>query len=118
MITNRLFELNERESDVLKDVINILLENEYLVIRINSGASKVGNRFIEYYRIMNSNKSSGLPDLLAIKNNSILLIECKSTKGKLRPSQNEFIELASKFNVNILVISDINQLLEYLNSKK
>ena len=118
MITNRLFELNERESDVLKDCINLLMENDFLVVRLNSGAVKNGNRFISFYQIMNNHKSSGLPDLFAIKNNSVLLIEIKSTKGKLRETQNEFIKLASKFNINILVVSNINQLLEYLHTEK
>lgn len=37
-----------------------------------------------------ANGIAGMPDLLAFKHDSVLLIECKSATGNLRPSQQAF----------------------------
>lgn len=53
-------------------------------------------RKIGYYVIVTSTNSpqaaniAGLPDILAFKHDTILLIECKTATGNLRPSQQVF----------------------------
>jgi len=55
--------------------------------RMNSGAAKVGNRFIRFgFR--------GCPDVLGmLKDGRLLACEVKAPKGRLRPEQAAFLEV-------------------------
>ena len=54
--------------------------------RQNSGAAKVGNRFIRF-------GWPGCPDVLGqLRDGRLLGVECKAPKGKLRPEQAVFLE--------------------------
>ncbi len=55
--------------------------------RMNSGAAKVGNRFIRF-------GFNGCPDVLGmLKDGRLLACEVKAPKGRLRPEQAAFLEL-------------------------
>jgi len=107
--------LAESESDIQKRIAQILILKGYLVIRFNSGAARVGTRYIRFYQIMNNNHDAGLPDLAAMKNGGILFIEVKSQGGRVRSSQKSFKELADRYGIQTLITSNWEQVLEYVN---
>lgn len=54
--------------------------------RMNSGATRIGNRFVRF-------GWPGCPDLLGqLKDGRLLGVEVKAPKGKLRPEQTIFLE--------------------------
>jgi hypothetical protein len=54
--------------------------------RMNSGAAKVGNRFVRF-------GWKGCPDVLGqLRDGRLLGVEVKAAKGKLRPEQTIFLE--------------------------
>jgi hypothetical protein len=54
--------------------------------RMNSGAFKVGQRFVRFGR-------PGCSDILGqMRDDRLLAVECKSAKGRLRPEQAIFLE--------------------------
>lgn len=54
--------------------------------RMNSGAVKIGNRFVRF-------GWKGCPDVLGqLRDGRLLGVEVKATKGKLRPEQAVFLE--------------------------
>jgi len=110
----RLIEVEQTEAEIQKNIIEILKLKKYVVVRINSGMRMVGNRAIRFYQIMNNGAISGFPDLLAFKNNQILMIEVKTKKGKLRASQEEFIKLAEKHGNTIIVASSWQEVLKHV----
>ena len=61
--------------------------------------------------------NAGLPDLIVIKNDTIFLWELKSEKGKLRPSQEVWLDALSKVkkvDVRVLRPNDWQQIEEAL----
>lgn len=87
----KLYQKTKPESAIQRDVSTALIKLGWLVVRINSGAyNQEDKRYIRFYTIMNTGKSSGLPDLMAMKNGRTLLLEVKTPKGRLRASQIEF----------------------------
>ncbi len=57
--------------------------------------------------------TKGRPDLEAYKDGKVLLIECKSATGKLRPDQIKYRDKVSRFAVYIVArsVDDIKQYL-------
>ena len=54
--------------------------------RMNSGAARIGNRFVRF-------GWPGCPDVLGqLKDGRLLGVEVKASKGKLRPEQSIFLE--------------------------
>ena len=80
---------NDRpESAALVEVLKALRAHPAVVWceRINSGAAKVGNRFIRF-------GFTGCPDVLGqLSDGRLLGVEVKSPTGKLRPEQSVFLE--------------------------
>lgn len=59
--------------------------------RQNTGAAKVGGRFIRF-------GWPGCSDLIGMmKDGRLLAVECKAKKGRLRPEQAEFLSLVCRF---------------------
>jgi len=110
----RLIEVEQSEAEIQKNIIEILKLKKYVVVRINSGMRVTGKRAIRFYQIMNNGAISGFPDLLAFKNNQILMVEVKTKKGKLNPSQVDFIELAEKHGNTIIVASSWQEVLRHV----
>lgn len=61
--------------------------------------------------------SQGLPDLLAIKGSDYMLIEVKSSRGKLSKKQVLFHELIKQANGNIVVAKSWQDVENYLRRK-
>ena len=76
------------ESAALVEVLKALRAHPAVVWceRMNSGAAKVGNRFIRF-------GWPGCPDVLGqLRDGRLLGVEVKSPTGKLRPEQSIFLE--------------------------
>nr|WP_326527942.1 VRR-NUC domain-containing protein [Rhodoferax sp.] len=76
------------ESAALVEVLKALKAHPAVVWaeRMNSGAAKVGNRFIRF-------GFKGCPDVLGqLRDGRLLGVEVKSPTGKLRPEQSVFLE--------------------------
>lgn len=79
---------NRPESAALVEVLKALKTHPAVVWceRMNSGAAKVGNRFIRF-------GFTGCPDVLGqLRDGRLLGVEVKSKTGKLRPEQSIFLE--------------------------
>ncbi len=79
---------NRPESAALIEVLKALKSHPSVVWceRMNSGAAKVGNRFIRF-------GFTGCPDVLGqLDDGRVLAVEVKSPTGKLRPEQSIFLD--------------------------
>jgi len=77
-----------RESAALVEVLKALRAHPAVVccVRMNSGAAKVGNRFIRF-------GWPGCPDVLGqLRDGRLLGVEVKGPTGKLRPEQAVFLD--------------------------
>ena len=76
------------EAAALKEVLIALAAHSAVAWceRMNSGAAKIGNRFVRFgWR--------GCPDVLGqLKDGRLLGVEVKADKGRLRPEQTIFLE--------------------------
>jgi hypothetical protein len=115
-LQKRIF-VDESESEIQSKIVEVLKIKKYLVVRINSGMRAIGKRLVRFYQIMNNGATAGFPDLIAIKNNKILMVEVKSKTGKLREAQKDFISLAAKFGNSILVTDSWEEVLNYVEQK-
>jgi hypothetical protein len=79
---------NRPEAAALVEVLKALKTHPAVVWceRMNSGAAKVGNRFIRF-------GFTGCPDVLGqLHDGRVLAVEVKSKTGRLRPEQSIFLE--------------------------
>lgn len=76
------------EAGALREVLQALTAHPAVAWceRMNSGAAKIGNRFVRF-------GWPGCPDVLGqLKDGRLLGVEVKAAKGKLRPEQAVFLE--------------------------
>ncbi len=76
------------EAAALVEVLNALNSHPAVAWchRVNSGAARIGNRFVRF-------GWPGCPDVLGqLKDGRLLGVEVKASKGKLRPEQTIFLE--------------------------
>ena len=76
------------EAAALKEVLIALAAHSAVAWceRMNSGAAKIGNRFVRF-------GWPGCPDVLGqLKDGRLLGVEVKADKGRLRPEQTIFLE--------------------------
>ncbi|MDO9012287.1 MAG: hypothetical protein Q7U78_10860 [Gallionella sp.] len=80
---------NDRpEAGALREVLKALTAHPAVAWceRMNSGAAKIGNRFVRF-------GWPGCPDVLGqLKDGRLIGVEVKAAKGKLRPEQTIFLE--------------------------
>ena len=77
-----------KERDVLYSVKQYLELKGFRIWRINNTGTWNAKTQGYYFH-----GSKGLPDLIAIKNNLLLLLECKSSTGKATKEQLEFFKM-------------------------
>lgn len=107
------------ESFIQKQIVQTLIKMGFLVIRLNGGAVKTDNRFIRYYIIENTKKSSGVPDLLVFKNNQCIMFEVKNEIGKLSDNQKSFKELCKNHKFDyIYTVNDYIQVIQIIKELK
>lgn len=80
--------------------------------RVNSGAAKVGNRFIRF-------GWPGCPDVLGqLRDGRFLGVEVKAPKGTLRPEQAEFLRLIAAAGGVAFVARDCRDVLRQLDNNQ
>ena len=80
--------------------------------RMNSGAAKVGNRFIRF-------GFKGCPDVLGqLRDGRLLGVEVKSPTGKLRPEQSVFLERIRGAGGVAFMARDLRDVMRELNQLK
>lgn len=102
----------QKEGEVQKSIVKILTLKQYYVIRFNSGAMAIDNRYFRAY-ILPNGTSKGLPDLMVFKNGITTFIEVKRKGGKLRDSQKEFIEKIGNYGIKTVVADNWETVLNY-----
>ncbi len=103
---------NDRpESAALVEVLKALRAHPAVVWceRMNSGAARVGNRFIRF-------GFTGCPDVLGqLTDGRFLGVEVKSPTGKLRPEQSLFLERVRGAGGVAFMARDLRDVLRELN---
>lgn len=102
------------ESEILKQIIKLLLLHGFIVIRVNSG--RRGK--VKFYTIENLKKSSGLSDILAVSRDITIFFEVKTEKGKQSEAQKEFQKLCDVKKVRYVVLRSIEDGEKFLHQLK
>ena len=100
------------EAGALKEVMQALGAHPAVAWceRMNSGAARIGNRFVRF-------GWKGCPDVLGqLKDGRLLGVEVKAAKGKLRPEQAVFLERRRTAGGVAFVARDCRDVLRELNS--
>lgn len=109
------------ESDVQHTIVRELQRKGWLVVRINGGGGYQKNgQWVWNYQIYGFG-NKGLPDLIAYRGGGgvivdALMIEVKRKGGKLRPSQQQFIERARIFGITVHVADDWEQVTDLIKT--
>lgn len=103
--------INDRpEAAALVEVLQALRGNPAVAWceRQNTGAAKVGGRFVRFgWR--------GCSDVIGmLKDGRLLAVECKAKNGRLRPEQKEFLSLVRRFGGVAFVAHDCRDVLQEL----
>jgi hypothetical protein len=95
-----------------KEVLAHLKRNGFLPIRFNSqvGKSSATGTLLRGYMIYGLGMSSGLPDILAIKNGRSIFIEVKSPKGRLSDDQKKVHAELEKYKFPHTTVKSIPEL--------
>jgi hypothetical protein len=99
------------EAAALKEVLKALANHPAVawVQRMNSGAVKMGNRFVRFGFV-------GCPDVIGqLRDGRFIGVEVKAPKGKLRPEQAIFIERVREAGGVAFVARDCRDVLRELN---
>lgn len=100
------------EAAALLEVLHALRGNPAVAWceRQNTGAAKVGGRFIRFgWR--------GCSDLIGmLKDGRLLAVECKAKGGRLRPEQKEFLSVVRRFGGVAFVAHDCRDVLNELSN--
>lgn len=71
------------EAAVQRAVIDALLLDGYMVLRLNGGGLHVDDRYVEFcrYYYRGQTEAKGLPDLIAMRDGRVILVEMKRPQG-------------------------------------
>ena len=104
---------NRPEAAALVEVLHALRGNPAVAWceRQNTGAAKVGGRFIRFgWR--------GCSDLIGmLKDGRLLAVECKALGGQLRPEQKEFLSLVRRFGGVAFVAHNCRDVMQALDKR-
>jgi hypothetical protein len=97
------------ESDVMKDVDQVLSAYNLFHWRNNTGLTRIGKRFIRF-------GYPGSADWLGICHDGrFLAVECKRPRGgRLTAEQRDFLDCIRRYGGVALVVTGVNDLLEKL----
>lgn len=88
------------ENEVKRAILEYLLYNHWLVLRINSGGvtgehngKKRFVRFCYWQHLGTDENAAGIADILAVKNGQFLAVECKAPgkRASVRVAQDQFL---------------------------
>lgn len=91
------------ESEIQNEILDYLTDSGYLTTRINT----IKNGYRRSYKVHNTKKCAGFPDILAIKDNRALLIEVKDHKGQQKKSQKDFEKVCSQTGNDYYVVRSL-----------
>jgi len=98
------------EHNLQTAIIQKLLYDNFVVIRLNSGAVKTETSFARFYMIENLKLSSGLADLLIMKNGKVWFIEVKADeKKKLSENQKEVCEYFNSVGIPYFKVGSFDE---------
>mgnify|MGYP001583354221 CR=1 FL=1 len=98
-----------KEIDLVKACLHYLQLCGFYCWRANSGAVKVGNRFIRFASI------NGISDILGcLPDGKLLAVECKMPKGRLRNEQKTFLAAVHARGGVALIVRDVTELHKHL----
>ena len=101
---------NRPEAAALVEILKVLRNHPAVAWceRQNTGAAKVGGRFIRFgWR--------GCSDVIGqLKDGRMLAVECKAPGGRLRPEQQEFLSLVRRFGGVAFMAKDCRDVLREL----
>jgi Holliday junction resolvase len=100
------------ESEIQNEILDYLTDNGYLTTRINT----IKSGWRRSYKVHNTKKSAGFPDVLAIKDNRVLLIEIKDHKGQQKQSQKDFEKVCEQTGNNYYVVRSITDVKQIINN--
>ena len=104
------------ESQIQSQIVKYLQLKGYIVIRINSGASTIDDRYFKAYTLnykgLHTCTSSGLFDLMAFKDGVTLCIECKTSKGRVSDKQQGIHDIFIKENFNVIIARDLQDVID------
>lgn len=111
-----------RQEHALQEAVyEALLLDGYVVIWVNSGAQKIGNRFVIFNRWQvagDMGQTGGVSDLIAVGHGRTLFLETKTATGRLSPKQKKFgaaVEAAGGTYVVVREMGDIRPFLKNLD---
>ena len=104
----------KKEAPIQKEILNFLVSKGYLTIRFNSGVIKTEKIFFRSYIIANNGKSSGLPDIIAFKDDNFLMFEVKEPNGTMRKTQENFSDFISRYGIKTYTVTSWVDALEIL----
>lgn len=100
------------ESDILKNIVEGLKVRypEALIIRVNSGSFKVGNRFIR------CTSFPGISDLVYIDVKSTVFLEVKTKTGKQNLNQKSFQDNCLNKKLNYAIVHSLDDSIEIIEA--
>lgn len=98
------------ESEIQNEILDYLTESGYLTTRINT----IKSGWRRSYKVHNTKKCAGFPDILAIKDNQSLLIEVKDHKGQQKKSQKEFEKMCKETGNNYYLVRSLTDVKEII----
>lgn len=96
------------ESHIQDAICKYLNLKKWMVVRLNSSMLRIDNRVVKSYLIYGLGLSSGMPDVLAFKNNRVLLLEVKSPKGRISPNQKRVKKYAETRGNNYYIVRSVD----------
>lgn len=98
------------------EVAQYLLKRGYIVMRINSGVARANKRPIPFYFVYNNKRSSGMADLVAMKDSRAILIEIKAGRDVLRDGQRDFAMLCRRHGMDYVLCTSLADVEEYIRN--
>lgn len=107
------------ESDIQKAIVDALVWDGWLIMRLNSGAMQPddGARyvpFVTWAAIGAGPHTAGAPDLIAARDGRVAFIECKTRKGRLRDMQRDFAGACEHVGAEYIVARDLSDVAHLL----
>ena len=110
----------KRPEHQLQNIVrDLLLRDGYLVVWMNSGAQKIGERFVIFNRWRvsgESDKLGGASDLIAVGHGWTLFIELKADGGRLSENQKAFGDAVVKRGGEYVVVRSVEDLRPFLKN--
>lgn len=105
------------ETDLQRAIIDTLLWDDWLVLRVNQGAMRRDSDLIRfaYWQALGSDEShAGISDVMALKDGTLLLIEVKLPGKYTTAEQDRFLQAARDHGAVGLIARSVEDLDPYL----